>query len=521
MSSIDVFAPADGRLLGTYTNPAPEQVQAHLNRARAAQPAWAALPAAERGRRLGKLVQVLMARREEIIGLVCSVSGKVPSDALLGEILPLLEFLKFIEARAGRLLARRKVATSPLLFPFAYAYEERQPYGVVAVIAPWNYPFQLAAFPVLSALATGNAVCLKLSELSLPVGDLIQSLFAEVEGLGDCLQVIPGDGRVGQALIDAGPDLVFFTGGTATGQRVMEAAAKQVIPLILELGGKDPMLVFDDAPLPRTVNGAVYGAFNNSGQTCIAVERVYVQRGIYQTFIDAAVSVAAQLRVGAAVDADCGAISSPRQMDIIEAHYNDAIAKGAKSSGPLRRDGAYLQPVVLWDVDHSMRVMREETFGPLMPIMPFDSEEQAIELANDSELGLHASVWTTDIERGRRVASRLRVGGCSVNDVIKLAAHPELPFGGVRRSGFGRYHGPEGLLSFCQAKSILVNAAKTRTEPNWFPYTEKSYAALLGFIDFLFGPGSIRERGRRNWRSLMAFRDYTTLNLRQRLKRID
>jgi acyl-CoA reductase-like NAD-dependent aldehyde dehydrogenase len=520
MRHFEVVSPLDDQVLGVYETPAESEVRQAVTAARGDFDRWSALPVAKRVRAVGELRRLIHREIDSIVDLIHRVSGKVPTEVLLGEIYPTLDQLRYYENHAARILARRRVPTSSLAYPHAHAYVERRPYGVTAVISPWNFPFQLAVIPVVTALMAGNTVCLKPSELSLPVGDLILDLFRRVEEFGPALQVIPGDGETGRQLIEAGPDLIFFTGSIETGKKIMTLAAQSLTPLILELGGKDPMLVFDDAPRERAVRAAVYGAFSNSGQVCIAVERAYVQRGIYQEFVNAVIAETTKLRVGSSVDHELGAISSPRQIAIIEDHYRDALEKGAQISGPLRRDGAFVQPVVLWDVNHSMKIMREETFGPLLPIMPFDTEDEAIRFANDSPYGLNGSVWTVDSSRGRRVTGRLRLGGCAVNDVIKNVGHTGLPFGGVKQSGFGRYHGPEGLVNFTMPVSILANTGRLPTEPNWFPYSAQHYRALRGFVDFSFGEGSVLNRLRRNWQSLQNFRRYFTLNLREQFRRL-
>jgi acyl-CoA reductase-like NAD-dependent aldehyde dehydrogenase len=495
------------------------RAQECLAAARAAFPAWSSLPLAARVAALAALRRVIQQRSDEIVQTVCQDTGKVPTEALLGEIYPTLEILRYYEKEAPRLLRTRSVPTSPLAYPFASAYVEPRPFGTLAVISPWNFPFQLSLIPAATALLAGNTVCLKPSELCGSVAALVADLLQEVPAIGEALTVLEGDGAVGQALVAAGPDLVFFTGGGVTGRAVMALAAQNGTPVILELGGKDAMIVCADAPWERAVRAAVYGAFANSGQMCIAVERLYVQRQIYPRFLQEVVTATRALRVGTDSDSDLGRMTSPRQIEIVAAHYRDAVAKGAQVSGPLQREGGFVHPVVLWDVDHTMQVMREETFGPLLPVMPFDDEEEAIRLANDTPFGLNGSVWTTDLAKGRRLASRLAVGGCAVNDVIKNAGHPGLPFGGVRQSGFGRSHGAEGLLSFTQPVSVLVNTGRMPREPNWFPYSAQRYRDLRGFMDFVFGEGSLPRRFVRNWSALKSFREFFTFNLRQKLNK--
>jgi acyl-CoA reductase-like NAD-dependent aldehyde dehydrogenase len=361
----------------------------------------------------------------------------------------------------------------------------------------------------------GNAVIFKVSELTIPVGELILQLLGQLDLPVGLIQHTIGESAAGQAIIDGRPDLVFATGGLTAGRAIMARAAQHPIPVILELGGKDAMLVFDDANLVRACKAALYGAFSNSGQVCVSVERLYVQQSCFDEFLSQLLAGLAGLTVGHGEKGDLGALTSLAQFDVIQAHYQDALDKGAQASGPLQLNGRYLQPVILWDVTHDMRIMREETFGALLPVMAFDNEQQAIDLANDSDFGLNASIWSQDIIKAERVASQLQVGNWAVNDVIKNIGHPGLPFGGVKNSGFGRYHGTEGLRSFTHTVAGLTSRSPLNDEPNWFPYSELRYRQMRGFIDFMFGSGNLSQRIQRNLTELQAFRGYASTNFRQ------
>jgi acyl-CoA reductase-like NAD-dependent aldehyde dehydrogenase len=271
------------------------------------------------------------------------------------------------------------------------------------------------------------------------------------------------------------------------------------------------MIVCSDAHLERAVNAALYGAFSNSGQICVSIERCYVEKDCYSQLVELLNVAVTDIKISE----DIGVLTSLKQFDIIKAHYDDAIAKGAKASAALELNERYLKPVVLWNVNHDMRIMREETFGALLPVMAFDNEQQAIELANDSEYGLNASIWSCDIQKAERIAKQLHVGNWAVNDVIKNIGHAGLPFGGVKNSGFGRYHGAEGLKQFTYTVSSLTSRNSLNQEPNWFPYSDTRYRELKGFIDLLFGSGTIFQRIARNWQALQGFREYSSLNLRQ------
>ncbi len=502
------YESVDGTRLGDD-----EPIALMLAQARAAQCRWSALPTARRAQLLGGLRTLLLRRLDELVDGLCAFTGNVRNDVLSGEIYPVIGLLDYYQHRAAAILASQTRRTSPMLYPGSAACVHRQAFGVVAVIAPWNYPFQLAMTPMLSALFAGNAVIVKPSERVLPVGELILSLFQELDLPEYLVQGVFGDGRAGERLIAAAPDLVCFTGSAQTGKKIMAQAAAHPVPVILELGGKDALLVCADANLERAARAAVYGAFCNNGQVCVAVERCYVEQTVYPAFVAALCAETAQLKRG--VDDDLGVMAHAQQRAIVQAQYLDAVHKGAQVSGQLCGGDGVLNPVVLWDVDHSMAVMQEETFGPLLPVMPFCDESHAVALANDSRYGLNASIWTQDLAKGRKLGRQLRVGGFAVNEVIKHIGHPGLPFGGVGGSGFGRCRGPEGLLAFTYPVSELVNGGRFTQEPNWFPYSQNSYQQLKSYLDFIYHADAWHRRLCRNFATLWALRSYAALTLKQ------
>jgi acyl-CoA reductase-like NAD-dependent aldehyde dehydrogenase len=516
MTTLHAYSPIDQKALGDFAVSTPEAIAQHMAQARIAAVAWAAVPVKQRRQRLAAFTDLVMAQLDSICQTLTETTGKVATEALLGEIYPLLDLARFYQQHAVNILADQGIATSPFAFPGATANIQRRPHGVVAVIAPWNYPFQLAVAPILTALYAGNAVILKPSEFSLPVSTLIIQLFQQLDLPPHLVQSLVGAGDTGQQLIDAGPDMVFFTGGLTAGKAVMARAAQHPIPVMLELGGKDPMVVFESARLDRACAAAVYGAFCNSGQVCISIERLYVQQAVYQSFLDALIAATAQLVVGHNPDGDLGAMTCERQFATLQAHYDDAIAQGAQASGPLRREGHYVWPVVLWNVHHGMRLMQEESFGPLLPVMAFADEAEAIRLANDSPWGLNASIWSGDLAQAQRVAQQLQVGNWAINDAIKNVGHPGLPFGGVKKSGFGRYHGAEGLRQFSVTVAGLTSRSHFPQEPNWFPYNAQRYQQFKGYLDFVYGSGSLWQRLKRNRAALEAFRDYSAFDITQR-----
>jgi len=487
--SIIETSPVDGRELGTYAEATAGEVQDAVARGRRAFQAWRKRPVNERLRSLRQLRSAIVERLDEVVERVVATTGKPDLDALTGDVYTVLDFIAYHEQHAAEVLARES-RPGHLLSPrseFAVQYE---PLGVIGVLSPWNYPLQLAMLPMVTALAAGSVVVLKPSEVTPSIGVLIAELCADAALPEHVVQVVQGGPAVGQALVAARPDKVFFTGSVSTGKKIMAAAAAHLTPIELELGGKDPMLVFADAPFERAVNAATYGAFVNAGQACISVERVYVERPLYERFVAATTEAALALRVGTGRNVELGPIIRAEQCSVIERHLDDALAKGARLTTPRARQGRQFGPLVLRDVNHEMLVMTEETFGPVLPIMPFESEADGIRLANDSIYGLNASVWTKDRERGRRVASELVTGSCAINDVLKNVANPRLPFGGERQSGLGRYHGPEGLRAFSRTKAVMHHHGNARAEMNWFPYRPSSYEIVKSSMIALFSDES-------------------------------
>ena len=351
------------------------------------------------------------------------------------------------------------------------------PRGVVLVISPWNYPMQLAMVPMLSALASGNTVILKPSEVTPLVGKCIEDLFIKAGFPEGVVQVAHGGKEVGAAFTTSKPDYIFFTGSVRTGKTIQQVAANDLIPTTLELGGKDPMIVFADAHLERAAKGAAWAAFTNSGQVCMSAERLYVEKTIYPEFLSLLKKEIRFLKQGTDEDADVGSMTFPAQIQIVKDQLEDAMSNGAKlvtgQSPEEWENGMFLPLTVVTNVNHEMKIIQEESFGPLLPVIPFESEEEVIRLANDTVYGLNASVWTKDKEKARRVASKLISGAVVINDAIISFANHGLPFGGAKQSGIGRYHGDAGLRIFCHEKAIVEDNGRKKSEIHWYPYREK------------------------------------------------
>jgi len=495
-TQIAVENPATGEVIAHVPVLGPDDVAAMARRGRAVQPAWEALGFEGRSRVLLRMQKWMTDHAERVIEVVMSETGKAYEDAQLGDWAYGTSAFGFWAKHAEAYLADEKVSTASPLVLGRKLVLRHEPLGLIGVIGPWNYPITNSFGDCIPALAAGNAVMLKPSEIT-PLTSLLL-----LEGLQACgvpegvMQVATGYGDTGAALIDH-VDMIMFTGSTATGKRVMAKAAESLTPVSLELGGKDPMLVLADADVDRAANLAVMYSMFNGGQSCISVERVYVEAPVYDEFVAKVTAKARALRNDVSTGpgtADVGAMTFPPQVEIVERHVEDAKAKGAKvlvggRRGHEGQKGFWFQPTVLVDVDHTMACMTEETFGPTLPIMKVADAEEAIRLANDSPYGLGASVFSKDVGRGEAVARRLEAGAVCVNDALVNYLALELPMGGAKASGLGYRHGKGGITKFCQHQSILVTRFALKDEPQMYPYKKGVTKGLQKAIRFLYGRG--------------------------------
>jgi len=492
---IPVENPATGEIIATVPDLSAEQVAELAARGRAVQPQWEAFGFEGRARVMRRAQKWVMDNADQIISTICSETGKTFEDAQLAEINYAGNAFGFWAKEAGNYLADEKVKTSQVLVLGKKLILRYRPLGLIGVIGPWNYPLTNSFGDCIPALAAGNSVILKPSEVT-PLTSLLMA-----EGLRECglpdgvLQIATGRGETGAALIEH-VDMIMFTGSTRTGRKVAEAAARRLIPASLELGGKDPMLVLADADLERAANFATYYSMQNAGQTCISIERVYVEEPVYDEFVAKVTEKVGSLRVGrpdGPGSVEVGAITFPPQMDIIKDHVADAIQKGARVLvGGNQEPGAgrFFQPTVLVDVDHSMKCMTEETFGPTLPIMKVRDTDEAVRLANDSPYGLGASVFSRDAERGEAVARRLEAGAANVNDAMINYTVMELPMGGAKASGLGSRHGAGGIRKYCSQQAIVVTAKLAmKKEVFMYPYKSRTSRLLGRALKLLYGRG--------------------------------
>ncbi|PYX83244.1 MAG: aldehyde dehydrogenase [Acidobacteria bacterium] len=500
--------PATGETLGSFDSASGEEVRRAVSRAHSAQGNWNALGIRNRLAIIRKFQQLLHENKSGVAQLVSREVGKPYVEALLTEVVVVLDTARFLLDNAYRLLRPEPVPHGSLAMKTKSGLLLREPYGVIGIISPWNYPFSTPATEVLGALVAGNAVLLKPSEFTSLCALELNSLLHAAGVPQDVFQLVVGDGATGAALADSELDKLIFTGSVPSGKRVAQVAAARLLPVVLELGGKDPMLVLDDVDVDVVSSGAVWGAFVNAGQACLSVERCYVHRSLYDRFVERCVEKTRKLRVGNGLDpeTDVGPIIHERQLRIVESHVEDARALGARVlTGGKRlpeRGPNFYAPTVLADVTHRMRIMREETFGPVLPIMPFDNDEEAVRLANDSEFGLAASLWTRDRARGERMAARISAGSVLVNDVVSSFGISEAPHGGVRVSGLGRTHGPLGLEEMVRTKYVDSDRLPGVKKVWWYGYGEAFTRQMEGFVDLMFSPswltrvqGALRSTG--------------------------
>jgi succinate-semialdehyde dehydrogenase/glutarate-semialdehyde dehydrogenase len=514
---IDSIDPATGAIVARIPATSVTAIPANFETARAAQKSWALRPLRERCAALLQLRDTIYERREDIANVVTRETGKPRAEAILAEILLTLDTADFLSRQALRWLQPERVPHHNIAMKAKSGWLAFEPHGVVAIISPWNYPFAIPMTEIIPALVAGNAVLLKPSELTPATGALVGELIEQAGFPKGLVQVLQGGGDLGAGIIEAGPAKVFFTGSVATGRRIAEACASKLIPSVLELGGKDAMIVLADADLDVASSAAVWGGFTNCGQACLSVERIYVEQSVAEKFAQLCVEKTKKLRLGSsATAADVGPMIRARQLEKVEQQLHDAEQRGAQilTGGKRRPDLGpnFLEPAVVTHVDHSMQLMREETFGPVLAIRSVASADEAVALANDSPFALSASVWTLDARRGRELASRIRAGSVMINDVASYYGISEAPHGGPGWSGWGRTHSRLGLLEMVQVKYVDVDRLPRFAKPWWYGYSEDFAAAAGSMVEAMFAPS-----WKRRLKAMLGKRGASGLMFRRRI----
>lgn len=491
MSHEDAPAQADHTAINC-DHPDESDVAAIFARARKSQPGILSWAVNKRLEFIARLKAVIVARQAHILDRIQAETGKSRTDALTAEIFGTLDHLDYLQKNARKVLADRKVPT-PLALMGKQSKIYFEPLGTALIISPWNYPFYQAIVPITLSFVTGNATIYKPSSAT-PLKGLVEELLAEAGFDPAWVQVVYGPGsELGARLIDQRPDKIFFIGSQRAGRRIMARAAQHLIPVELEMGGKDPMIVFEDANLERAAAGAVWGAFTNTGQSCTSVEKLFIQESIYDDFKAILVRETLKLTRGTDKDGglDIGPMTTRAQVKVIAGQIADAREKGAALLTGADWDGvsADIPPILVENSKPQMLLNGEETFGPVLPIFAFTDEAEAIRLANSDEFGLSASVWSADGRRADRVARAIVTGNVSINNVMLTEGNHALPFGGAKKSGIGRYKGKFGFYCFANIKSILVDKNSAKMEANWFPYTPRKFRLFTDLTTHIYSPG--------------------------------
>jgi acyl-CoA reductase-like NAD-dependent aldehyde dehydrogenase len=507
MGQLESFNPATGELVGTVETLKPDQVQSVVDDVAEVQPFWEQLTLTDRARYLRRAIGVLVEEVDEVAELLTREQGKPITESYTMEVVPTIDVLHWCAEAGPKILADEPIRMGQALFLSKKAKFSYEPLGVVGVIAPWNYPWSIPFDEVAMALMAGNGVVLKPASLTPLIGERIQQIFEKAGFPEGLVRTVHGGGRIGDALAKSSAGKIFFSGSVPVGYKVGQACAKVMKGCVLELGGKDPQIVCADADLANAFSGAVWGGFANAGQTCSGIERTYVHKDVADEFIAGVVRETERLKVGDPLDWDVeiGPMVSADQADIVEELVDDAVANGATklTGGPVKPstldgglEGRFIAPVVLTGVTHKMRIMKEEIFGPVLPIVVVDSEEEAIRLANDSEFGLGSSVWTKDRDKGERMAKEIDAGMVWINDHSFSHGACQCSWGGVKDSGLGRSHSKFGFYECVNIKLVAWEPGLTR-DFWWQPYDRTLGQAVQSSAKILYSRNGGRMKALR------------------------
>ncbi len=497
----EAFNPATGESLGQIPQNNVEDIREAVTRIRKAQVKWAHLSFTERGKYLRKMQRHLIEHGEEYAGIISSDNGKTRADAYLTDISSSVLAFDYYIKHSARVLRARRIRGSHIFSLFTRNRVQNVPMGVIGIISPWNYPMAIPMHEILMALMAGNGLLYKAASETQMVGQIIQKVVDAGELPQDLFVQVNVPGRVsGDAFLEAGIDKLFFTGSVPIGKKLMAKAAETLTPVSLELGGNDPMIVCAEANLKKAANGAIWAGLSNSGQSCAGIERVYVHRDVYKPFIKLLKKRVERLKVGnpAEKGSHIGTMTTERQQDAVRKVLEEAINQGAVVTAMSQIDektDQALPATVLTVVNHQMTVMREETFGPVLGVMPFKTIEEAIQMANDSDLGLTASVWTKNHRMGRKIASRLEAGVVTINNHLITHGIPNLPWGGIKQSGIGRTHGEYGLLEMTEPRAIVDDYLPLNKQFYYTPVPGFIYRRWVGFVMMIGGTWSYKLKG--------------------------
>jgi acyl-CoA reductase-like NAD-dependent aldehyde dehydrogenase len=499
--TIQVSNPATLEIVTELAVASRAEVAAAVERGRQAQRVWQSSQFSERARLLYRLRDLLLDDGDKLADILTAETGRPRAEVYGNELFYLCNAIGAWAKKSEAYLQPTRIKPHFPLVKAKKVISSYSPRGVIGIISPWNFPLVLTLGEAIPALMAGNAVVIKPSELT-PLSAIFGAELAVKAGFPkNLLQIVVGRGETGEALIDH-VDMIAFTGSVETGKRVMKRAAERLIPVSLELGGKDPMIVLKDADLERAAGACVWGALMNSGQACTSIERVYVEAPVYQPFIEKVVEKVRAIRQGKSdAEIELGSLTSEAQLKTIAAQVDAAVARGAKALTGGRRNptlaGFYYEPTVLVDIDHSMTIMTEETFGPVIPIMKVSDSEEALRLANDSRYGLSSSLYAGDRIAAEKLAAQLQSGAVCINDSLVNFIIPDAPMGGRKDSGFGYRHGAEGIRKFCHQKTIVIDRFGLKAEFPWYPATKKKEHQVRHLLNLLCHSG-----WRHKWRAL-------------------
>jgi succinate-semialdehyde dehydrogenase/glutarate-semialdehyde dehydrogenase len=480
-----------------------------VNKAHNAQNLWAQLPYNERAQRIKKAGQSLAEKRNEVTEIICRENGKLKIDALAAEVIPALMAIPYYIRQGRRLCKPQKIRGGNILMVYKQSRMVYKPWGVVGIISPWNYPFSIPFSEVIMALLAGNAVILKTASLTPGAGRIIaeilkaanlpHGLFVNVELAGS---------EAGPAFVNSGIDKLFFTGSTAVGKELMALAAVRLLPLTLELGGADAAIVCKDADIDRAVAGIIWAGFSNAGQSCGGVQRVLVHRDIHDRFLEKLKTKVEALKLGNDFSCDLGPLVSQKQKEKVRRQIEECLSQGAKiaaqspafklpdgsAAGSLDNESPFAPAIVLTGVKKGMPIIDDEIFGPVIGIIPFDNDNEALSIANDSQYALTASVWSKNRRQAKKLAVNINAGSIMINDHLMSHGLAETPWGGFGDSGLGRTHGENGFREMFKAKVIIDDILPcAKREPWWQPYSQKVYKGLAA-IGALLGERSLFKR---------------------------